>query len=121
MLRDHPRVLILSDEIYEHILFDGRNFLSFAAACPDMKDRTLTVNGVSKGLCYDRLADRLCRRPRALDCCNDQGAIANQLWPCTIAQAAAVAALNGPQDDVRRFNAAFEARRNLVVDPDRAD
>lgn len=48
VLARHPRVLILSDEIYEHILFDGREFLSFAAIRPDLRYRTLTVNGVSK-------------------------------------------------------------------------
>ena len=48
VLERHPNVLILSDEIYEHILFDGRKFLSFADANPALKERTLTVNGVSK-------------------------------------------------------------------------
>ncbi|TIS15103.1 MAG: aminotransferase class I/II-fold pyridoxal phosphate-dependent enzyme, partial [Mesorhizobium sp.] len=48
VLAKHPQVLVLSDEIYEHILFDGREFVSFGKACPELKDRTLIVNGVSK-------------------------------------------------------------------------
>ena len=48
VLARHPQVLVLSDEIYEHILFDGREFVSFGKACPELKDRSLIVNGVSK-------------------------------------------------------------------------
>jgi len=116
VLRDHPRVLILSDEIYEHILFDGRNFLSFAAACPDLKDRTLTVNGVSKAYAMTGWRIGYAGGPAPLIAAMTKVQSQISSGPCTIAQAAAVAALNGPQDDVRRFNAAFEARRNLVVD-----
>ena len=115
VLRDHPRVLILSDEIYEHILFDGRNFLSFAAACPDLKDRTLTVNGVSKAYAMTGWRIGYAGGPAPLIAAMTKVQSQISSGPCTIAQAAAVAALNGPQDDVRRFNAAFEARRNLVV------
>ena len=49
VLREHPRVVVLSDEIYEHIHWTGSAFASFAAACPELYDRTLTVNGMSKG------------------------------------------------------------------------
>ena len=49
VLRAHPRVVVLSDEIYEHIQWTGRELASFAAVCPDLYDRTLTVNGMSKG------------------------------------------------------------------------
>src|SRR5690606_30508688 len=48
VLARHPQVLVLSDEIYEHILFDGREFVSFAKACPELRERSLIVNGVSK-------------------------------------------------------------------------
>ncbi|KAJ04202.1 pyridoxal phosphate-dependent aminotransferase [Sulfitobacter mediterraneus] len=116
VLSDHPRVLILSDEIYEHILFDGRNFLSFAAACRDLKDRTLTVNGVSKAYAMTGWRIGYAGGPAPLIAAMTKVQSQISSGPCTIAQAAAVAALNGPQDDVRRFNAAFEARRNLVVD-----
>ena len=49
VLRAHPRVVVLSDEIYEHIQWTGRELACFAAVCPDLYDRTLTVNGMSKG------------------------------------------------------------------------
>ena len=48
VLERHPNVMVLSDEIYEHIIFDGRTFISFATACPNLRDRILLVNGVSK-------------------------------------------------------------------------
>ncbi|WP_299029380.1 pyridoxal phosphate-dependent aminotransferase [uncultured Sulfitobacter sp.] len=116
VLARHPHVLILSDEIYEHILFDGRTFLSFAAACPDLKDRTLTVNGVSKAYAMTgwRIGYGAGPQPLIAAMTKVQSQISS--GACAIAQAAAAAALNGPQDDVRRFCAAFEERRNLVVD-----
>jgi len=91
VLEKHPDILVLSDEIYEHILFDGQEFLSFASACPFLKDRVLTVNGVSK-------------------------AYAMTGWRIGFgAGPEPTAALTGPQDDVTRFCAAFEERRDLVV------
>ncbi|MGB0410250.1 MAG: pyridoxal phosphate-dependent aminotransferase [Pikeienuella sp.] len=116
VLARHPRVLILSDEIYEHILFDGREFLSFAAIRPDLKDRVLTVNGVSKA--YAMTGWRIGYGAGHRDLIAAMTKVQSQIssGACAIAQAAAVAALNGPQDEVRRFNAAFEARRNLVVE-----
>lgn len=115
VLRNHPDVLILSDEIYEHILFDGRTFRSFAAINPDLKDRTLTVNGVSKAYAMTGWRIGYGAGPKAL--IGGMTKVQSQIssGACSIAQAAAAAALNGPQDDVRRFCAAFEARRDLVV------
>jgi len=112
----HPDVLILSDEIYEHILFDERTFLSFAAANPSLKDRTLTVNGVSKAYAMTgwRIGYGAGPKPLIAAMTKVQSQICS--GACAIAQAAAAAALNGPQDDVRRFCAAFEERRDLVVD-----
>jgi aspartate aminotransferase len=115
VLAKHPNLLILSDEIYEHILFDGCKFLSFAAACPDLKDRTLTVNGVSKAYAMTgwRIGYGAGPQPLIAAMAKVQSQISS--GTCSIAQAAAVAALNGPQDEVRRFCAAFEERRDLVV------
>lgn len=116
VLAKHPDVLILSDEIYEHILFDGRKFQSFAAANPSLKDRTLTVNGVSKAYAMTGWRIGYCAGPQALIATMTK--VQSQICSgaCAIAQAAAAVALSGPQDDVRRFCAAFEERRNLVVD-----
>lgn len=115
VLEDHERVLILSDEIYEHILFDGRKFRSFAALCPTLKDRTLTVNGVSKA--YAMTGWRIGYGAGHKDLIAAMTKVQSQIssGACSIAQAAAAAALNGPQDEVRRFCAAFEERRDLVV------
>ena len=115
VLERHPNVLILSDEIYEHILFDGREFLSFAAFCPQLKDRVLTVNGVSKAYAMTGWRVGYCGGPQAL--IKAMTTVQSQISSgvCAIAQAAAVAALEGPQDDVVNFCNAFERRRNLIV------
>ena len=116
VLEKHPHVLILSDEIYEHILFDGRKFLSFAAANPSLKNRTLTVNGVSKAYAMTgwRIGYGAGPKPLIAAMTKVQSQICS--GACAIAQAAAAAALNGPQDDVRAFCQAFEERRDLVVE-----
>ncbi len=116
VLAKHDHVLVLSDEIYEHILFDNAQFRSFAATCPDLKDRVLTVNGVSKAYAMTGWRIGYGAGPQALIAAMTK--VQSQICSgaCSVAQAAAVAALNGPQDEVRRFSAAFEARRNLVVD-----
>ena len=116
VLAHHPNLLILSDEIYEHILFDGRNFVSFGQACPELRDRTLIVNGVSKAYAmtgwrigYGAGPSGLIKGMTTVQSQSTTGA-------CSIAQAAAVAALTGPQDEVTRFRTAFERRRDLVVE-----
>jgi len=116
VLRDHPRILVLSDEIYEHILFDGRQFMSFAKACPDLHDRTLTVNGVSKA--YAMTGWRIGYGAGHRDLISAMTKVQSQIssGACSIAQAAAASALEGPQDNVRRFCDAFERRRDLVVE-----
>jgi aspartate aminotransferase len=116
VLAKHPQVLVLSDEIYEHILFDGRKFVSFGKACPELKGRSLIVNGVSKSYAMTGWRVGYAAGPTPL--VKAMATIQSQSVTsvCSIAQAATVAALNGPQDDVARFRQAFEARRNLVVD-----
>ena len=116
ILAKHPHVLILSDEIYEHIIFDGRAFVSFAAACPDLKERTLVVNGVSKA--YAMTGWRVGYAAGPADLIRSMATIQSQ--SCTSvsapAQIAAEAALSGPQEDVARFRTAFERRRDVVVE-----
>jgi len=112
----HPQLMVLSDEIYEHIIFDGRPFVSFAEACPALRERILTVNGVSKAYAMTGWRVGYAGGPR--DIINAMNTVQSQSCTsvCSVAQYAAVAALNGPQEDVQRFCAAFEQRRNLVVD-----
>jgi len=115
VLRNHPRVLTLSDEIYEHIIFDNQAFLSFAKACPDLKPQILTVNGVSKA--YAMTGWRIGYAGGAVELIEAMTKVQSQVSsaPCSVAQAAATAALSGPQDDVEHFRRAYEARRDLIV------
>ena len=94
VLAKHPHVVVLSDEIYEHILFDGRKFLSFAAANPQLKDHTLTVNGVSKAYAMTGWRIGYGASPRELIAAMTkvQGQISS--GTCSVAQAAAAAALD---------------------------
>jgi aspartate aminotransferase len=115
VLERHPQVMVMADEIYEHIIFDEQTFVSFAAANPQLKDRTLIVNGVSKA--YAMTGWRIGYGAGNEALISAMVKVQSQIssGACSVAQAAAAAALNGPQDSVRDFRAAFERRRNLVV------
>lgn len=115
VLRRHPHVLILSDEIYEPILFDGQSFASFAAVCPDLADRVLTVNGVSKAYAMTGWRIGYGAGPKAL--IQAMTTVQSQIssGACSIAQAAALAALTGPQDCIATFREAYQRRRDLVM------
>lgn len=116
VLARHPEALVLSDEIYEHILFDARQFVSFAVACPDLKDRILTVNGASKS--YAMTGWRVGYAVGPTPLIKAMAVIQSQSCSsvCSVAQAAALAALTGPQDSVAMFRTAFQRRRDLVVE-----
>lgn len=115
VLARHPQVLVLSDEIYEHILFDGGAFVSFGAACPELRDRTLIVNGVAKAYAMTGWRVGYAAGPaplvRAMNTVQSQS-VTSVAAPM---QAAALAALTGPQDCIPAFRAAFQRRRDLVV------
>ncbi|WP_312531514.1 pyridoxal phosphate-dependent aminotransferase [Paracoccus sp. (in: a-proteobacteria)] len=115
VLARHPQVLILSDEIYEHILFDGREFVSFGQACPELRHRTLIVNGVAKAYAMTGWRVGYAAGPTAL--IGAMNTVQSQSVTSVAApmQAAALAALTGPQDCIKEFRAAFERRRNLVL------
>ncbi|QEL22983.1 pyridoxal phosphate-dependent aminotransferase [Bosea sp. F3-2] len=115
VLAKYPQVLVLSDEIYEHIIFDGRSFVSFGQACPELRDRSLIVNGVSKAYAMTGWRVGYAAGPAPL--IKAMATVQSQSCTsvCSIAQAAAVAALNGPQEEAARFRQAFERRRDLVV------
>lgn len=115
VLARHPQVLVLSDEIYEHILFDGRRFTSFGKACPELRDRTLIVNGVAKAYAMTGWRVGYAAGPAPL--LKAMNTVQSQSVTSVAApmQAAALAALTGPQDCVGQFREAFERRRDLVV------
>ncbi|MDP3262679.1 MAG: pyridoxal phosphate-dependent aminotransferase [Tabrizicola sp.] len=115
VLERHPHVLILSDEIYEHIRFDGRDFISFAAACPALRARTLVVNGVAKAYAMTGWRVGYATGPAPL--LKAMTTVQSQSVTSVAApmQAAALAALTGPQDCIPTFRTAFQRRRDLVV------
>lgn len=114
MLR-HPHVWIMTDDMYEHLLYDGAEFCTPAQVEPRLKDRTLTVNGASKGYAMTGWRIGFCGGPRRLIEAmeNVQGQSTNGV--STVGQAAAVAALDGPQDLLMERAANYRARRDVVV------
>lgn len=115
VLERHPHVWIFSDDMYEHIVYDGFEFATIASVCPNLYDRTLTVNGCSKS--YAMTGWRIGFAGGAEWLIKAMAKLQSQSTsnPCSIAQAAAVAALNGDQSFLQERNDAFRGRRNLVV------
>ena len=115
VLERHPRVWILTDDIYEHLLYDGRAFATMAQAAPSLKDRTLTMNGVSKAYAMTGWRIGYGGGPRELIAAMDMIQGQQTSGACSIAQWAAVEALNGPQDFIPLARAKFQWRRDGVV------
>ena len=111
VLRRHPEVLVVSDEIYEHIRFEGRH--ASIIQCEGMKDRTVVVNGMSKGYAMTgwRLGYAVAPPEIAEACVKLQGQYTSAT--CSIAQRAALAALTGPMEPTYRMREAFRQRRDL--------
>jgi aspartate aminotransferase len=114
VLKDHPDIVVLSDEIYEHIQWTGREYTSFAAANPELFDRTVTINGVSKAYAMTGWRVGYAAGPKEL--IRGMAAIQSQSTTnaCSISQAAAVEALNGDQTSVRTMCLEFKARHDIV-------
>jgi aspartate aminotransferase len=113
VLRAHPRVVVLSDEIYEHIHWADERFTSFAAACPELYERTLTVNGMSKGYAMSGWRVGYAAGPVAVIKAMTSLQSQSTTNACTISQAAAAAALVGDQSCVREMCAEFERRHEF--------
>lgn len=115
VIRRHEQIWVMSDDIYEHIVFDGFEFTTFANVAPDLADRTLTINGVSKA--YAMTGWRIGYGAGPRDLIASMAVVQSQSTSCpsSISQAAAVTALNGPQDRVQAYRDRFEQRRDLVV------
>jgi aspartate aminotransferase len=115
VLRRHPEIWVLSDDIYEHLLFDDFTYATLAAVAPDLADRVVTMTGVSKSYAMTGWRIGFCAGPEAIiRACTVVQATATS-GVCSIAQAAALAALEGPQDFLPIRAAAYQARRDLVV------
>jgi aspartate aminotransferase len=115
VLLRHPHVMILTDDMYEHLLYDGFEFATIAAVEPALYDRTLTMNGVSKAYAMTGWRIGYAAGPAWL--IKGMAGIMSQSTsnPTSISQYAAVEALNGPQDFLAVRNQAFQERRDLVV------
>ncbi|AVA24644.1 aspartate aminotransferase B 2 (plasmid) [Rhizobium sp. NXC24] len=115
VLARHPRVAIMSDEIYEHIVCGDVPFTSFAVACPALKDRTLIINGVSKAYAMTGWRLGYAAGPKDLTKVLNKLQSQSTTCPSSVTQYAAAAALNGPQDFVRIAVEEYKARGNLVA------
>ncbi len=115
VLLEHPEILILCDDIYEHILYDDRVFVNPAMLHPELKERTLIVNGVSKA--YSMTGWRIGFGAGPREIIRDMETIQSQSTsnPSSISQAAAEAALTGPQDCVAYMRSVFQSRRDVAV------
>lgn len=116
VLLRHPQVWLMVDDMYEHILYDGFRFVTPAALEPRLRERTLTINGVSKAYAMTGWRLGYAGGPRAL--IQAMASVQSQVTSCpsSVSQAAAIAALDGPQDIVRERCELFRERRDLVVD-----
>jgi len=115
VLMRHPHVWIMTDDMYEHLAYDGFEFCTPAQVEPALYDRTLTCNGVSKAYCMTGWRIGYAAGPQDLIAAMRKIQSQSTSNPCTISQWAAVEALNGPHDFIAANNAVFKRRRDLVV------
>ena len=115
VLLRHPHVWVLTDDMYEHLLYDGFEFSTIAQVEPALYDRTLTMNGVSKAYAMTGWRIGYAAGPEPLIKAMAKVMMQSTSNPCSISQYAAVEALNGPQGFIAERARAFERRRDLVV------
>ncbi len=115
VLAKHPQVWVLSDDMYEHLVYDDFKFTTPAQVEPKLYERTLTLNGVSKAYCMTGWRIGYAAGPEML--IKAMGTLQSQSTtnPSAISQWASVEALEGPQDFIAEHNKAFKERRDLVV------
>ncbi|ARS52595.1 pyridoxal phosphate-dependent aminotransferase [Kushneria konosiri] len=115
VLKRHPQVFVISDDIYEYLAYDGWAFTTLAAVVPELFERTLTVNGVSKG--YAMTGWRIGFGGGPKDLIRAMAKLQGQMTtnPSAISQAAAVEALNGPRDFLEEHLEIFRQRRDLCM------
>ena len=115
VLAQHPQVVIGTDDMYEHIWWGPEPFCSLVTACPELYDRTVTINGVSKSYAMTGWRIGYCGGPQAL--VTAMGTVQGQMTgnPTSISQKAATIALNGDQACVAKMNVAFKERHDYIV------
>lgn len=116
VLLAHEQVLVLSDDIYEHLIFDGLEFSTLAQVEPRLRERVLTMNGVSKAYAMTGWRIGFGTGPRWLVDAMEKLQGQQTSGASTISQHAALAALTGPQDFIKQSRVAFQRRRDLVVE-----
>ena len=111
----HPNIQVMSDDIYEHLIHDGTRHATLAAVAPELRDRILTIGGVSKS--YAMTGWRIGWATGAPDLIAAMATIQGNVTSgaSSVAQAATIAALDGPQAPVETMRARFAARRNLAL------
>lgn len=115
VLLRHPHVWVLTDDMYEHLTYGDFTFVTPAEVEPQLYDRTLTMNGVSKAYAMTGWRIGYCAGPAALISAMAKIQSQSTSNPTSISQWAAVEALNGPQDYIAQSNAVFVRRRDMVV------
>jgi len=115
VLLKHPHVWVMTDDMYEHLVYDGFKFCTPAQVEPKLYERTLTINGVSKAYAMTGWRVGYAAGPKAVIDAINTIQSQSTTHACTIAMAASVEALNGPQDYIAERNKSFKARRDLVV------
>jgi len=115
VLMRHPQVWVLTDDMYEHLVYGGFEFLTIAQVEPGLYERTLTMNGVSKAYAMTGWRIGYCAGPEPLIKAMAKLQSQSASNPASISQWASVEALNGTQDFIPKFQKLFEERRDLVV------
>jgi len=115
VVRRHPNLIVATDDMYEKIIFDGKPFATFAEVNPDLKEQTVTFNGVSKAYCMTGWRIGFCAGPSLIikAMAKIQGQSTSN--PNSIAQKAALAALTGPTDALVEMVRTYEQRRGWLV------
>ena len=116
LILNYKNVFIMSDDIYEKIIYDDNKFYTIAQIVPELKDRTLTVNGVSKAYAMTGWRIGYAGGPKILISAMAKLQSQSTSNPSSISQAAALAALEGPEDFIAERNKKFKIRRNMVVE-----
>jgi aspartate aminotransferase len=115
VLLRHPQVWVMTDDIYEKLVYDDFQFATIAEVEPRLKERTLTVNGCSKAYAMTGWRIGFCGGPASLIRAMDKLQSQSTTNTSSISQAAAVEALNGPQGFLKEMTAVYKERRDLVV------
>lgn len=116
ILKKHPDIYVVTDDMYEHILWTGGDFINILNACPELYDRTFVLNGVSKAYSMTGWRIGYAAGPEKIIGAMKKIQSQSTSNPCSISQAAAAEALNGPQDCVKQMVSAFKKRHDYLVD-----